>query len=353
MITMRTAFQVVAAFAATVPGVTHAQPTATPAPEVPINAELSRYADPPLVRLGDGRRINISCAGEGAPTVILTPGLGGSAAGWHAVLKEVSATTRVCAWSQAGHGGSDASSRPQDSIAAAEDLEATLHAARITGPLVLVAHSMGSFSNLIFADRQPGRVVAMVLVEPSAPDQNRRFAEAYPDFQAREDAQTGRELAAQRTCIAAMPTFPGLDEAAVTQCLGRFDPSWPQELVTAERARRSDPQIAATRLSARENFLTGLNSRQAANPRRNYGAMPLIVLTREKSGIPPQVPPADHEFAQRYLDLWPAMHAELAALSTRGEQRIIAGADHRIPFRKPEVVVQAVHDAMRMVSARR
>lgn len=347
---MRTMKALAAALAVLTPANAAAQANTTPASQASVVHELSRYANTPLVRLPDGRQMSIVCLGEGAPTVILSGGLGASPSSWHKVLKETASTNRVCAWSPAGFGGSDPDQRPQDSLAYVSDLEATLKAAHLDGPVVLVGHSFGAYPTLLFADRQPERVLAMVLVEPSAPDQRRRFAKVSPDLEIERQSEDAATMAAQRACIAVMPSFTGLDEAAVAKCLGQFSPTWPGDFAAVERQRRSNPLIAATRLSARENADNGTSSQQAVNPSRNYRDIPLIVLTRPKEKIPAEVPVALHPEVEASIDLWSAMHLELASLSTRGHQRIIPGADHLIPTKKPEAVVQAIRDVLRMVS---
>src|SRR3569833_2000589 len=60
-----------------------------------------------LVRLPDGRAMNIYCIGRGNPTVLLDAGLGDSAVIWRKVHSRLAEHTQVCAFDRAGYGFSD------------------------------------------------------------------------------------------------------------------------------------------------------------------------------------------------------------------------------------------------------
>ena len=66
--------------------------------------------------------------------------------------------------------------------------------------------------------------------------------------------------------------------------------------------------------------------------------MPLIVLTR---GAP--FDNRDTAGGNRLLKSWIELSGELAHRSSRGSQRVVAGADHFIQYDDPDAVVDAVH----------
>src|SRR5205814_1606569 len=114
-------------------------------------------------RLPDGRTIHLVCMGQGSPVVILTAGEAGWSIAWNKVQPGVAAKTRVCAWDRAGLAFSSPSPKPPTVDNAASDLQAALAAAGIAGPYVVVGHSLGAYESLLLADRQPSKVVGMVL----------------------------------------------------------------------------------------------------------------------------------------------------------------------------------------------
>ena len=74
-------------------------------------------AHPPsgeMVDVGNHNRLHINCVGQGSPTVVLDAALGTMLASWVRVQREVSGTTRVCAYDRAGMGWSERGSEPRD-----------------------------------------------------------------------------------------------------------------------------------------------------------------------------------------------------------------------------------------------
>ena len=58
---------------------------------------LLAYAEPAgLVEIGDGRRFNIRCSGEGSPAIVLEAGLGFPSLSWRHVQPALSTRGRAC-----------------------------------------------------------------------------------------------------------------------------------------------------------------------------------------------------------------------------------------------------------------
>src|ERR1700733_11318731 len=112
-------------------------------------------------------RIEAIVYGAGAPTVVIEPSFGGSAAEWDAIAERIAAETTVVAYNRAAYG---ASSRARDRRSAgqiAADLDGVLAGLEIAGPVILVGHSMGGVYARAFAARHLDRVAGMVLVDSS------------------------------------------------------------------------------------------------------------------------------------------------------------------------------------------
>jgi len=134
-------------------------------------AKDQRTFPPPgqLVDVG-GYQMHIFCAGEGSPTVILDALFPGTVSNWGWVQPEIARTTRVCAYDRAGLGWSEPGPEPRDAQQAATELNNLLANAGITGPYILVGHSLGGLSTRMFANLYPDQVAGMVLVEGTNPD---------------------------------------------------------------------------------------------------------------------------------------------------------------------------------------
>jgi len=237
-----------------------------------------------LVRIGAGKTINIKCMGRGSPTVILTAGLGDSE--WQKVQPQVARVTKVCFWDRYGSGFSSKATGRETAAETTADLIAALKAARVGGPFIAVGHSLGAYESLLLKDRAPKAVVGMVLVDPSIPDQGDRLNKAV-----HKPPLSGKALL--------NPLF--------------------------------------------------ISSKQVVDPRRNYGAMPIIVLTSTKvPEMPPGTPDAANAratFAAMDAEMHRG-HAELAALSSRGVQRLVPDSGHYIQLDRPDAVIAAIEEVI-------
>jgi hypothetical protein len=78
------------------------------------------------------------------------------------------------------------------------------------------------------------------------------------------------------------------------------------------------------------------------NPARNYGDMPLIILTASEFVSPPDYPAeAIAEIPAEQAE-WRRGHDAYAALSTRGVNRIVPNSTHAMPDEMPQVVIAAI-----------
>src|SRR5450830_1008376 len=258
----------------------------------PADPERRPYAKPGiLAALPDGRRIHFNCMGSGSPTVIMTAGLGDWSASWRKVQPTVARSTRVCTWDRAGFGFSDGSTQVQLIANTVSDLEAALKSAAIAGPYLMVGHSMGGLESGAIGVGTPDPKGCLVYTGGYAPE--------------------------------------------TAAALAQRDTEWLRW---------------AAKISLHERF--DESARSLARPARNYGAMPLIVLTAGKPFTPPaSMAPATAEAIRAG---WPAFSAEfnrahddLAALSTRGSNRMVADAGHYIQYDRPDLVIAAIEEVVK------
>src|SRR5512133_3761126 len=128
-------------------------------------ADARAYPQPgQMVDVG-GYRLHIHCTGSGSPTVVIESGWGDSSAVWGWVQPEVARTTRVCAYDRAGMGWSEASSQPRNAREFAKELHTLLVNAKEPGPYVLVGHSMGGFTVIVYAHDYQSEVAGLVLLD--------------------------------------------------------------------------------------------------------------------------------------------------------------------------------------------
>lgn len=286
------------------------------------------------IRLADGRRLYLHCLGQGAPTVILDAGYGGTSKAWVKVQPEVAKTHRVCAYDRPGYGLSDPGPMPRDGEAVARDLDHALRRARVGGPFIVVGHSAGALYMRLFAERRPRDVVGMVLVDPSVEHQNLRFAAV---FGAGAGDLTKQRDRAQRCLDAAERGDLPSSDPILAPCASPAKPGAPPTKINKDLFRTQISEL---------DTLWGATSDEIDAGRQDYGDMPLIVLTAD--GTYAGLPQPARQAAGR---LWLALHAELAARSRRGQPRLVTGSSHMMIFDQPKAIIAAIHEVSAQAAA--
>jgi len=128
-----------------------------------------------LVDVG-GYKLHIYCLGASSPTVVTENGLGGSSPDWSLVQPAVSQTTRICSYDRAGAGWSEAGPGPRTSQQIAKELHTLLANEGLSGPYVLVGHSVGGMHAQVYAGQYAEEVAGLVLVDPTPAQLIMRFS---------------------------------------------------------------------------------------------------------------------------------------------------------------------------------
>ena len=130
-----------------------------------------------------GRTLHIVCEGPtdtGRPTVVFENGSGPTMSTWSAQMEDIRATHRACAYDRAGIGMSAAAPGPRTTRDQVNDLATLLEAAGVSGPIVLVAHSLGGWNAIVYTADHPEQVVGAVLIDSSLPGLEARWLEELP-----------------------------------------------------------------------------------------------------------------------------------------------------------------------------
>lgn len=277
-----------------------------------------------------GRTLNISCAGEGSPTVIFDSGRTSPGYEWMPSQRGVAAFTRACWYDRAGIGWSGPGPDPSWGDSAARDLHLLVNRAGLSPPFVLVGASFGGYVIRFYQHMFPGEAVGMVFVDAALEDAG--TIEGIPH---RERPQLPRSM------IRALSIVGGHLGAVrmMARDRGRAPKAWrPEEWDVLTRLLRqrklllADAQVGPERATADRVRATG-----------GLENMPLIVLTQ---GRPLRDPSSPEASVRRG---WVALQRELAERSRFGRQVLVPNSGHGIPIEAPEAVVAAVRDIVQIV----
>jgi pimeloyl-ACP methyl ester carboxylesterase len=265
------------------------------------SAEADRRKFPAPGNLIDvgGFKMHIYCVGEGSPTVILETLSGGTSSYWGWVQPEVATTTRVCVYDRAGRGWSELDLERMTLARTVRNLHTLLTNANITGPYVLVGHSIGGIYVRQFAADYPEEVVGMVLVDSAHPYQYER----YPDMG--EVNEYYLQLSSVFSTLARLGLF-------------RLYFAWGGEIDFADMKEPQKSEIR-TMWSSREYF----ESQHA-----EAIAAPEIYGSGQKLGRLGDLPLLVISAAQDVPEGWRELQAELASLSDDSTHLILEAATH-------------------------
>lgn len=122
--------------------------------------------DTTMVQVGR-HRLETTVFGSGEPAVVVEPSLGGYAAAWRNIATTIAQDTTVVTYNRAPYGASSPARDGRRPREIADDLHGVLKAVGVTGPLVLVGHSIGGIYLRTYAALHMERIAGMVLVDSS------------------------------------------------------------------------------------------------------------------------------------------------------------------------------------------
>ena len=287
-----------------------------------------------------GRVLNIDCAGEGQPAVILESGAnwplsaavrgpktifsnGGPRPGysWVSIQRALATVTTVCWYDRAGSGWSDLGPYPRDSASQARDLHALLRAARVPPPYVLVGESSAALDARVYAASYSSEVAGLVLVNWADPalflEINGRRAKRVPQL-----VYHSQDVAAQLFNWVGLYRL-GPVSTAPAQPKGFTAAEWNTIWFLSHSSRAISAlmqDIASWRLSSAEARAGG-----------NLGDRPLVVVSAGNIAAPPE-----------FLQDWTSAQSDLARLSTRGRRVTVGGDASDLLYDAPDAITEAL-----------
>jgi microcystin degradation protein MlrC/pimeloyl-ACP methyl ester carboxylesterase len=259
----------------------------------------------------DGRRMHLQRSGPAPasalqPTLVIEAG-GGCASPIYARLQQVlSEKYPVISYDRAGMGWSEADDAPFDGKRNAQHLHALLAEAGVSGPIVLLGHSLGGLLNRIYTGLYPEQVAGVVMLDASHPEQFEVFKGLPPE-----------QLAGERTKRAEFQAGgPPPPEFAPVQAIFADMPHVLRQMVA-----NYTPEAIDTMVKEHEG-LPHVARQAGASP--DLGARPLSVLS---AAVMQKLPPGAEEGAE-VQRRWPEYQEAHAALSTRSRLHRVEGAEH-------------------------
>jgi pimeloyl-ACP methyl ester carboxylesterase len=269
----------------------------------------------------NGHRMRMECTGSGSPTLVLDAGLGNDGLIWSAVQPALSQTTQVCSYDRAGMGWSDPVPPPRDADHIAAQLHDLLQAAGVTGPIVLMGHSIAGIYIRDYATHYPEQIKGLIFVDGSTPLQNRdpAFVREFPP-----GPSAAQRFLTQSLFVLGIPRWMG-------GCRNNF-PQLPPDRARLQSAERCHLIVS----SPSGEFANFDRSGEEALHTGPYGDLPILIFTGD-----PARALASHQ-PQPVVDAWDRMQANLKNLSTRSRQIVARNSGHYVQLQRPDLIDREV-----------
>jgi protein-S-isoprenylcysteine O-methyltransferase Ste14/pimeloyl-ACP methyl ester carboxylesterase len=291
-----------------------------------------------LVDIG-GRRLHLVCLGSGEPTVMFeSPGFG-NALSFSQARERIASRATVCSYDRSGMGWSDPANGPVSTGDLVRDLAVLQDRARLRGPFILVASSIGGLTAELFARLFPERTAGAVFLDA-----------ANSLTLARRESASGWIRPA--ACATGILAHFGL--IRLTDPFGFYEEG-------TEQARRS----AAVTYNSKVWMQLCAMARGLPDTRRDFAAapplqpdLPLAVLTAANTddSLPPRIERLmGAQRIERLLDVEKlraeirTSHEEFAKLSTKGKWQTVPDSTHLIANSQPDAVADAVFEILEQV----
>lgn len=276
------------------------------------------------IYLVNGHKMHMVCTGSGSPTIVLEAGLGNDALVWGGVQPVLAKTTRVCAYDRAGMGWSDPLPTLRDADHIATELHGLLLEAKVTGPIVLMGHSIAGIYMRDYAARYPMELAGIVFVDGSTPLQEDNPA-FNPDHQT---PPVWLGILMESAFSVGAPRLAGW----CTRPLAGFE-AHAAKLETEDVCHAQvAPMIAeldSIDQSGHETVHTG-----------PYGAIPILIFSHDPAKSLPKQNPTKSMISSE--NAWGQMQEDLKKLSTRSRRIIARNSDHYIHFDRADLIEKEV-----------
>jgi pimeloyl-ACP methyl ester carboxylesterase len=269
----------------------------------------------------NGHRMHIYCTGSGSPTIVLEAGGGNDSVIWRGVQPALSKTTLVCAYDRAGSGWSDAQPGPRDADHIADELHQLLLQAGITGPVVLMGHSIGGIFLRDYATRYPADMAGLIFVDSSTPLQNRN-----PAFKLTGGAGPPPWVF-NLAMIAGVPRLIGMCSEG-TQGVGDHTRKLQAEAICRLHYSAMSAEVDSIDQSGQQTVHSG-----------PYGALPILIISHDPSKQMSKHP-TQRDFDRQIA--WSQMQEDLKKLSTRSRRIIARGSSHSVMLDRADLIEKEV-----------
>jgi pimeloyl-ACP methyl ester carboxylesterase len=288
-----------------------------------------------------GQQLHLYCDGVANPdeaTIVIDADIAAFSLDWVAIQRALISDHRVCLVDRAGYGWSEAVGGERSAEQVVLELHTLLVASGEPAPYVLAGHGLGAVHGQLYAARYPEETGGLVLINPLTEEV---LSETYS-----RGWQRKLDYYEQMRGL----TASGLLKL-VRPLVRATRPPWvrdlPEDVQDAYLALLLDRAYYETAIAETEMLALSLGQvRSALRGDLPLQGLPLVVLTAARSALPEAAPYAEETAATSEEIV--AAHRAIAALSIRGERRMLGRSGPWVQVDAPEAVIAAMRDVVAM-----
>jgi pimeloyl-ACP methyl ester carboxylesterase len=284
------------------------------------------YPPPGKIYPVDGYGMHLYCTGAGSPTIVLESGMGNDWMVWRKVQPELEKLTRVCSYDRAGYGWSETRPGVRDANSIADQLHGLLSAAEISGPVVLMGHSVAGMYLRAYITKYPRGITGLVLVDASTPEQ--------------VDQLPAEINALQRKLVARLDWYQpliALGFARIARQCENQDASMPEAYAHWQTAdNHCNPGFVRTYQREAESVSASAAETLRTGP---FGELPVLIFSQDPEVLSLGEP---EDLQRKAAPVWTSLQEGLKKLSPRARRIVAKGSSHHIQLDRPELVNREV-----------
>lgn len=283
-----------------------------------VRMDMKDYEPPGRLYEVDGGRMHVFTGGEGEATVVFASGWGTANpyVDFMPLYERLRARTKVAVYDRFGYGYSDGTDKKRDVDAIVEEIRQALTAAGQRPPYVLVGHSLGSLETIRYAQKYPGEVKGIVLIDGGSPE----YYESRPS-------------------LTLIPFLQGmLVKSGAARLLYRFDGF--EESMADQRNGLRMLSAELRKLDRVSTLMKTGNRNMIDEIRRSRDNARLILQGQKPLDVPLTVLTAD--YMGKPEPAWQSTQAALPSWSVNGKQIVVPDSSHYIHHYRPDLVADEI-----------
>lgn len=302
--------------------------------------DAKRYPPPGRRIEINGTPLHVLVTGRGAPTVVFEAGIAASSASWRPVQEAIAQITTTVAYDRAGLAWSARAARGLTPSEMIDSLHVLLARAAPPPPYVLVGHSFGALLVRLYADRWPGEVAGLVLIDPAL-----LLEWANPDLQRLKMLGRGISLSRRGAWLARIGVVRL--SLAMLASGARSLPKLISHLSSGRGHSVSERLVGEVRKLPPELWPTvqshWCRPESFESMARHLQALPTaaaeVFETKPLGTVPVTVISADRLTSEQLAE-----HRAIAASSEQGQHLIATESGHWVHLDQPDLVIAAIRE---------